>query len=55
MIKGNNIIKKTILDFLWGHLEGREYIQKFSQVVIPDLYFMTMHLTINIPFYSLQI
>lgn len=53
VIKENNLIKKTVLDFLQRRLEGTEYIKKFSQVIVLGIYFMNMHLTINAPFYSL--
>lgn len=55
VIKENSFIKKAILDFLYRPLEDRKYIQKHSQAVVVDLYFMNMHLTINILFYFLQI
>jgi hypothetical protein len=37
MIKENNLTKNMILDFLKRHLQGREFIEKFTQVVEIDL------------------
>lgn len=55
VIRENSFIKKAVLDFLYIPCGDRKYTQKCSEAVVVDLYFMNMHLTINIPFYFLQI
>lgn len=55
VIKENSFIKQAILDFLYIPLKDRKYIKKCSQAVVVDRCFMNMHLTINIPFYFIQI